>query len=369
MNSNKSSPLIIGMALFAMFFGSGNLIYPLYVGQAAQEQWMMTSFGFLIAAVLLPFLGVAAMVMYKGNYSDFFNTIGKIPGFLLSALLLTVWIPLGSGPRCMILSHASLKSYADWMPDLWVFSLIYSAIVFIVITRQIGVLDILGKWITPLLLACITVICFQGYVHSSPAPTAGSTESMSFVQGMMEGYNTMDLIASFFFSASVIHMLNQAGGKMGSTLSIVLRSSIVGMVILAVVYICLISLSAHHAGILEGVPKDQMLAFIAQSLLGPTLSFVAILAILLACFSTSVALILAYTDFLHEQVFRAAQHPALSVLIALGLTFLMSLFGLEGVTAVTSPVFKICYPFLLFLILFNMGKKLLMNRQQAPANG
>src|ERR1700733_7287446 len=100
----KTSILIIGMALFSMFFGSGNLIFPLHIGTLAREAWIPAAAGFLVSAVLLPFVGAIAMVLYRGNYSDFFDTIGRRWGFLLSTILLTVWIPLGSAPRCMTLS-------------------------------------------------------------------------------------------------------------------------------------------------------------------------------------------------------------------------------------------------------------------------
>ena len=158
----KTSILIIGMALFSMFFGSGNLIFPLYIGTLAKEAWMPAAAGFLISAVLLPFLGALAMVLYRGNYSDFFDTIGRRWGFLLSAILLTVWIPLGSAPRCMTLSYASLISYFGVAPPLWAFCLIYSVFIYFVITRGLEVLDILGKVITPLLLICIALIFTKG---------------------------------------------------------------------------------------------------------------------------------------------------------------------------------------------------------------
>jgi LIVCS family branched-chain amino acid:cation transporter len=119
---NRSSPLIIGMALFAMFFGSGNLIYPLYIGTEAETSWVSATLGFLIAAVLLPFLGVIAMVLYRGSYDEFFNSIGKKMGFILSLILLTVWIPLGSAPRCMTLAYASIDSYFANTPPLWLYS-------------------------------------------------------------------------------------------------------------------------------------------------------------------------------------------------------------------------------------------------------
>lgn len=364
MKLDKGTPsLVIGMALFAMFFGSGNLIYPLFVGTVAQEHWMSMASGFLIAAVLLPFLGVVAMVMYEGCYASFFNTIGRIPGFILSTFLLTIWIPLGSAPRCMTLAYASFNSYFDSMPSMWIFGLFYSALVFIVVSKKLGILDILGKWITPLLLVCITVVVYKGF--SVPA-TASSVEGLKeglFVSGIIEGYNTMDLIASFFFSASVIHIINQSGSSMKQTLSLVGRSSVIGIGILAAVYVSLIAVSARHAGMLEGVPKDQALAYLAQVLLGDTWSFVAILAIILACFSTSIALILAYTDYLHDEVFKQTQHPVLSVVIALAATFVMSLFGLEGITYVTAPVFKICYPILIGLIVWNIGRRVISKKK------
>ncbi len=358
MRIDKGSPaVIIGMALFAMFFGSGNLIYPLFVGKVAQEQWVGMTVGFLSAAVLLPFLGVVAMVMYRGCYASFFNTIGRIPGFLLSSLLLTIWIPLGSAPRCMTLAYASISSYLVEAPPLWMFSLFYSALVFLVISKKVGVLDILGKYITPLLLVCIGIVCYQGFVHAPTLISPAAVEGNVVVAGAMEGYNTMDLIASFFFSASVIHILTQSGGTMKQTISLVARSSVIGMGILGTVYVCLIAVSAHHSAALEGVPKDQLLAYLAQMLLGPTWSIVAILAIILACFSTSIALIIAYTDYLHDEVFKQSQHPVLSVLIALAVTYVMSLFGLEGITYVTAPILKICYPILIALILWNVGGK------------
>lgn len=358
-----TSSLVIGLALFAMFFGSGNLIYPLFVGQFAKDQWMMMGSGFLLTAVLMPFLGVVAMVAYEGCYASFFNTIGRVPGFIFRTFLLTIWIPLGSAPRCMTLAFASMKSYFAYMPPLWMFSLIYSALVFVIVVKKLGILDILGKWITPLLLGSIACVFYQGFTSFSTPSGVQEVKDGLFFSGIIEGYNTMDLIASFFFSASVIHIINSSGSTMKQTLKLVVRSSVIGIVVLAGVYVSLIAVSARHAGLLEGIPKDEALAYLAQVLMGPAWSFAAILAILLACFSTSIALILVYTDYLHDEVLKKTQHPILSVIIALAITYVMSLFGLEGITMVTAPVFKICYPLLICLIVWNVCGKLFFQKK------
>jgi len=365
--NNKSSALIVGMALFAMFFGSGNLIYPFFIGKIAQGAWLSVTLGFLIAAVLLPFLGVIAMVLYKGNYADFFSCLGRRRGILISAVLLTVWVPLGSAPRCMTLAYASIASYSSSAPPLWLFSLCYSVFIYYIITKKLGVLNILGRLITPLLLTCIGILCYEGFKKMPADMMTNPIDSSYFLKGLLEGYNTMDLIASFFFSASVIHILNQSGSSMGKTISLVLRSSVIGMLILALVYVCLIFLSAHHSSILDGIPKDQLFAYLAQSILGSTWSIVAIIAIILACFSTSIALIIVYTDFLHDEVFKRNGHPMIPIIVALVVTFVMSLFGLQGITFVTAPVLKVFYPVLLGLIVFNIGRVALKRKKRDVA--
>lgn len=353
--SKQSSAIIIGMALFAMFFGSGNLIFPLFIGTVAEGSWPVATLGFLTAAVLLPFFGVLAMVLYNGSYSDFFSVLGKKCGFLLSALLLTVWIPLGSAPRCMALAYASLSSYAP-MPPLWLFAIVYSLLVFLCITQKLGVLDILGKWITPLLLMSIAVIVYQGISMNGFITYESYQDSALFVHGLTEGYNTMDLIASFFFSASIIHIINRSMSNMPKAVMLMLRASFIGSVLLALVYICLIFIAAQYAESLQGLPKDQLLATLAQFILGPKLAIFAISAIVLACFSTSVALIIAYADFLRYEVFKDKKGIKRHFLIALSASFVMALYGLEGITNVTAPVLKVCYPILICLIAVNIIK-------------
>jgi LIVCS family branched-chain amino acid:cation transporter len=358
MNPSKPpSVIVIGLALFAMFFGSGNLIYPMYIGTISQGSWLQATAGFLAAAVLLPFLGVVAMVLYEGCYATFFRTIGRRRGLLLSSLLLTVWIPLGSAPRCITLAYSSLSSYMS-MPPLWLFSLLYSALVYLVIIRKVGVLDILGKYITPLLLCCIGVVCWRGMSQAGGEPLPMPDEGSLFLRGLLEGYNTMDLIASFFFSASVIHLLNRSCSNLKMAVSLVLRSGLVGMAILGAVYFSLIALSAQYSDVLETVPKDQMLAHLAQILLGPTWSIFAIVAIVLACFSTSIALVIAYADFLADELFKDPKSQRLPTLAALGVAFVMSLFGLHGITVVTAPILLVCYPVLLVLIVWNIFQAL-----------
>ncbi len=358
----KSSPFVVGLALFAMFFGAGNLIFPLFVGHLARGEVIGAIFGFLLTGVVVPFLGVIAMVIYNGDYNRFFNTLGKPFGFLVTALLLTVWIPLGSAPRCIDLAHSSLASYVA-APPLWLFSLIYCLVVSLVIYRKRRMLDILGYVLTPILLLCLGLIIFFGIEESPGLVASGGTVGDHFASGLVEGYNTMDLIASFFFSASVIGILRQSTPKGSHPLTTTFKAGLVGMGLLVVVYVCLIILAALYSDSLQGLPKQQMLAQISKVVLGEKLGVISVVAVFLACFTTSVALVVVYAEFLRTTLFTGLHGTKRSILLTLLVTFLMSTTGLEGITFVTAPILQVCYPLLLILILYNVGYKLYESRK------
>jgi LIVCS family branched-chain amino acid:cation transporter len=350
---------VVGLALFAMFFGSGNLIFPLFVGQLSQDQWIPATLGFLITAVFLPFLGVVAMVTYNGSYSNFFSLFGKKGAFLFSLILLTTWIPLGSSPRCITLAHAAITSNIENFTPLWLFSLFYCVIVWFIVIKKTRMIEILGKFLTPLLLLCIALIVTLGFYIAPQIEASSFTGVDMFKRGLMEGYNTMDMIASIFFSVSIIHILRRSFSTQSETLTHTFKACIVGIILLAIVYVGLISLAATHSVTLETVSKDQLFVHIAKSVLGPELGFLAAIAVVLACLTTSVALVIVFADFLTEQLFQDAKYQRISLIITLVTSYIMSIFGLAGITSVTEPLLQIFYPTLLILILINVPRKLL----------
>jgi branched-chain amino acid:cation transporter, LIVCS family len=345
----------IGLALFAMFFGAGNLIFPLYVGQIAQDHSPSATIGFLAMGVLVPFLGVISMALVKGDYASFFGSLGKRVGFFITLLLLTVWIPLGSGPRCITLAYASLSSYVG-LPPLWVVSIIYLGLVALMTCQRSRLLSILGFGLTPCLLLCLAIVIIKGIIGAGHevGQAAGDGVQMALM-GAKEGYNTMDLIASFFFSASIIHMLGREQRR--SPIKTTILASLVGMSLLCIVYIGLIQLAAAHSEVLIAVPKDQILAYLAKAVLGPKVGITAALAIVLACFTTSVALTIVYVDFLAQSLFRNEKPNTLSLLITCAATFGMSILGLSGITAVTNPMLQIFYPMLILMICFQIVRR------------
>lgn len=355
--------IVVGMALFAMFFGAGNLIFPLYLGQVAKEQWVSAAAGFFLTAVALPLSAVFAMVIYKGNYSNFFSVLGKTPGLLVSLMLLTVWIPFGSGPRCATLAYASLLPYMENPPSVWLFNFAYCGGIFWLVFKKNRLLDVLGYVLTPILLGCLALIIFLGVSSAELTPNWDIQTGVLF-RGLREGYNTMDLIAAFFFSASVIDILRRSSNDESASLKTTLKASFVGAALLAVVYFGLICLSVSHLDSLQGVPKDQLLVQIAKKVLGPQLGIIASISVFLACFTTSVALSSVFTDFLTDKIFKNSQKYVVALVVTQIITFCMSITGLEGITFVTEPILQILYPLLLILIIFNLGRHALFGTSQ-----
>jgi len=366
-NKSNSSFIIIGLALFSMFFGSGNLIYPLFVGQAVQDLWVPATLGFLLMAVAMPFSGVIAMVLFKGDYTRFFSVIGKGPGLLLTALLLTVWIPLGSAPRCITLAYASVSNYFD-LPAVWIVSPFYCLLLYLVTFKSGRVLDVLGRVLTPVLLFCLAAVIYYGVQSASSLSHSSFNWGSSFFLGLSEGYNTMDLIASFFFSVSIMAILKKSKVEEGKAAQQVLKSGVVAMSLLVLVYVGLIFLTAANADSLVGIPKDRLLVHLTKEILPPAMGFLALFAVVLACFTTSIALVLVYADFLKDTVFRSGMNKSWAIPATLVITYVMSIFGLEGITFVTAPLLSCFYPTLIVLIVFNIGKMMLSGSKVAVAS-
>lgn len=361
--SSQLSFFTIGLALFSMFFGAGNLIFALFLGQIAEGDFATATIGFLLTAVLVPLIGVIAMVVFKGDYSAFFGCLGKKMGFTAIFVLLTVWIPLGSAPRSIALAYTSILTYTGDSFPLWLFSIFYCAVSSWIVYKKSRMLDALGYILTPLLLICLALVIVKGMDFSQLSLTFSKEAIPLFISGMTQGYNTMDLIASFFFSASIIQILRQSSQDEALLLKTTFKASIVAALLLATVYIGLICLAASHGETLRNIPREQLLVYIANKILGPQIGIIASVAVLLACFTTSIALTTVFADFLTQKVFNDQKQYPLALAITLFITFCMSITGLEGVTFLTEPILQLFYPTLIALIVLNVSRKLWKERK------
>src|SRR3989338_11559571 len=108
---NSSVAITTGFALFAMFFGAGNMIFPLQIGVILGQQLTYAVVAFLISGVGVPFLGLFAVSLYEGDYWQFFSRLGKIPAFLIITFLVLILGPLFVVPRTEIVTYHTLQPF------------------------------------------------------------------------------------------------------------------------------------------------------------------------------------------------------------------------------------------------------------------
>ena len=352
--------LSIGLALFSMFFGAGNIIYPLAIGQYAGDKNFYAMAGLLLTAAIMPIAGVIAMLLFNGDYRQFFGRLGKVPGFLLAFTTIALLGPLGSTPRCIALAYTTLK---DVIPiSLPLFSAAACGIIFLFTIRK-NYITLLGWVLTPLLLASLVTIIVMGLLNAPEAHSPEGTHASMFLYGLREGYNTMDLLAAFFFSSTVLHLMKQRlksnGQESSPFMAIMMGASIIGAILLSLIYVGFGSLASYHGQNLNIAGKDGLLAAITMKIAGAHAGMLVCVTIALACFTTAIALITAFTDFMQQEVFDNKVSYRAILAGSLTLTFFVSTFDFTGISAFLWPVLQICYPGLIVLTFLNIAYRLM----------
>lgn len=357
----KSQSLAIGLAMFSMFFGAGNIIFPLAVGQYAGDKNFYAMCGLIITAAIMPIVGVIAMILFDGNYRQFFGRLGKIPGFLLALIIISLLGPLGSTPRCIALSYTTLKSSLPELSSV-LFSAIACGIIFLFTLRKNHILTLLGWVLTPLLLGSLITIIIMGLIAAPDISNTSHANGSMFLHGLKEGYNTMDLLAAFFFSSTILNILRISSkeSELGSRnyVNIALRASVIGAFLLAAIYIGFSYLAAFHGNEFVSYAKDELLGAITMKIAGAHAGVLVCITIALACLTTAIALISSFTDFIQKEVFNEKISYEVILIASLLLTFFISTFEFTGISAFLGPILEVCYPGLIVLTLLNIAYSL-----------
>jgi branched-chain amino acid:cation transporter, LIVCS family len=353
----QSKSLGLGLAMFSMFFGAGNCVFPLAVGQLAGDKTLFASLGLILTAAIVPVAGVIAMILFEGNQRQFFGRLGRIPGFLLALMIISLLGPLGSTPRCIALAHSTLKgAFLDVGPVF--FSALASVLIFLCTIKKKYILPILGWVLTPLLLGSLLLIIGIGLFTTPDIQNVDTTHLDSFLYGLKEGYNTMDLLAAFFFSSAILNGLKARSEEGTDPMRTAVRASLIGATLLAVVYVGFSILASYHAAHVHVQGKEELLAAITMRIAGPFGGLLVCIAIALACFTTAVALLSAFVDFMHKEVFKEKLRYEVILTGALALTFSVSIFEFTKLSAFLGPILQICYPGLIVLTLVNIAHRM-----------
>jgi len=356
----KISIWLTGMALFSMFFGAGNIIFPLVVGRSAGTETPFALMGLSLSAVAFPFLGLMAMMLYHGNLHGFLSRLGKWPAFVLLFVLQTTQGPFGCMPRLFTLMHASIQVYVPGFSLFW-FSLCISGVVFLLTFRPSKIIAMLGVVLTPALLLCMGILVAIG-LAGNPAPIAPTGTSLDhFVEGLKGGYQTMDLILSLLFSTVVMRHLTAASSSLSPAdasrfiRNKMLGASAVAASLLMITYVGLCWLASHYGA--PGAPEG-ILYGIAVQLLGPVGVLVAMIAVFLACLTTAISMAAVFSEYVRKDLFREKVTPNSALVITLLATAAVANLGFSGIVRLLGPVLDMLYPALIALCLVNIAVRL-----------
>lgn len=362
------SPIVtIGLAIFSMLFGAGNLMYPLVVGMnSGCKSWIGMS-AFLVTAVALPLLGLLTMLLFDGNYHEFFDRMGTRIGklFILASMLI-----IGPGlviPRIVTLSHVMMTPFIPWtfLADVTpysslVFALIFLGVTFLCTYKESKIVTLLGNVISPLLLISLTIIIGKGLLSSSYCVSSSQTIGQVIINNLILGYGTLDLLGAIFFSSMILGLIkpllnNQAQKGHTQRLRVGLLSGVLGTSILAAIYCGMAFLGAYFGHGLEGTNAGSLFREISLRVLGSHAALIIAVAVLMACLSTAIALVVVVAEYVQKTLF-SDRISYLSALVAvLLLSIPLSIFGLGYVLSLTGgSITYIGYPVLICLTLCNL---------------
>lgn len=356
-NQKKSSIITTGFALFSMFFGAGNLIFPLLIGKATGQNWIYAIIGLMLTAIIVPFLGLISMILFEGDCQKFLGRIGKKPGFCLLLLLQLILGPIGVIPRLFTLMHAILKPYLIY-DSLAFFSIAIAILVFLCSRRKQNLIQILGAVLTPILLISLICLFTSGFVYKKEVLQVSISPMESFLKGFIGGYNTMDLMAAFLFATVVLpHFKNEmvfsSKSKSLAHKKVYLSSLIAGGLLL-ITYIGICFISCYHAPLGNEYASADLLSIIAHNLLGPIGGFIAAITIVTACLTTAITLTLIFAQFLQKDILHEKLSFEQSLVLSLLVTIAFANLGFNGIAAFLSPILEICYPGLITLTILNI---------------
>ena len=343
--------IVVGFALFSMFFGAGNVIFPPYLGFGAGTQWVNGFLFYFIADIGLALFALFTLLKVGGS-ENITGRIGSVASnILMSAIILCIG-PMVAIPRTAATTfEMSVAPLISGVSPV-VFSVAFFIVVLLLSIRQSAVIDVVGKVLTPALLIGLLVLIIKGIISplgSIVNPHVDS--SFVIVNGIKSGYQTMDVLAALAFGIIILKSAQEKGYSDGRESSKMIRAAaVIAGVLLLIVYFGLTYLGATSASLFSlGISRAELVIGIVQRLLGKTGLVIFAVVVALACMTTAVALVSSAASFFEKLTKGRLSYATLVIIICVSSAVISNL-GLDRIVAVASPILDIVYPPTLVLI-------------------
>lgn len=366
----KFDTLFIGLMLFSMFFGAGNLIFPPHLGAQSGTSFWLAMAGFILTGVGLPFAVLLAVSLVKNGATEISNRVH--PAFskvFMFGVYLSIGPFLGIPRNANVAYEMGVKPFLNeaWNPSvmLFLYTFIFFALVYVISLDPSKMETYLSRWITPVLLLAMVVLCVVGFVKldvplQNPAE---AYQSGAFFKGFIEGYNTMDALAALAYGIVILTSIRQKGITDRKALTkYTLKAGMVAGVLLALVYVSLGLIGGQMAANGSFADGTQILTATSVLLLGQKGTLLLGLIFTLACFTTVVGLTTSCSQYFAEVFPKVSYKTLVFVLTLVGFT--LANLGLAQILKISVPLLVTAYPLTIVLVVLTFFNRYFRNSKR-----
>ena len=345
---------VLGFAIFASFFGAGNLILPPLLGFKAGPDWWLVAIGFLLSAAVIPLLALLGHAKLQGTMIDFGKKVSIKFGIVFSILVYIIAIVLACPRTAAVIHEMAIQPYFDI--DSLVTSTVYFSSVFVFAVNRGKVMDFLGKYLTPIIVIILLIIIGIGFFGLSETMIVSQYGS-PLINGFLEGYQTYDGIGGLLIGGIIVLNVNNSNSDMqlSEKRSIIIRSSLVALTGLFIIYVGLIFIGAKYSMEFPAeISRTQLLRALAGRTLGEFGSTFLAVLVSVACFTTAVSIVVGTADFFKGLFNNSKTSYVITAAVSSIFGILMGQFPVKFIIDLAVYALMFIYPLGISLIVLNL---------------
>ncbi len=354
--------LIMGLALFSMFFGAGSVIFPVYLGMGAANQWFLGFNLFFWVDIGIAMLAILVMLLRNSDVEGVMAPLGRIPSIIMITAIILCIGPMLAIPRtgATVFEMAVVPIFGR--SGLWLTSLVYFGVVLALSIRETHIVDILGRFLTPALFIGLMILIIKGLI----APIGPIAEvplfDNVFEKGLIAGYQAMDVLGALAFGVLIIRIVQAKGyTSYSDKMKVVGIGSLIGASGLFIVYCGVTFLGATGSTLFNvDINQGQLLVEIISLLLGRTGVILLGIVISLACMTTAVALVGASAAYFSRLSGNKLSYAQVATVVCV-FSAVVSNIGLTAIISLAAPILMIVYPGALVMIFLTLFHKQINN--------
>lgn len=352
----KIDILVVGFALFSIFFGAGNLIFPPFIGVTSGSEWLTSFLGFILGDIGIILLSIYA-VARAGSYQGIMGRAGKIFGISLEVIIMLCLGPIIAIPRTAATTfELSIQPFTSGINSA-VFSILFFALTLLLTIRPSKVIDIIGKFLTPVLLVALAFLIGKGLISPLGSFNNVITADDLFSHGLTQGYQTMDALAIGGITTLVMTSFVSKGyTDKQQQINLTIKAAILAACGLVLVYGGLTYLGATVSTQFDGsVSQTTLLIEITRQLMGQPGMILLGIIVAFACITTAIGLTSVTSKYFEDITNKKLKYEYVAIFICV-FSAIASTVGVDTIISLSAPILAIIYPVSLLLTILSLFK-------------